>query len=463
MSYHGCEYVKRSIRFFSDLRLSFVLLVLLGGLAALRAVIGQRILTLETAPRFLSKIVAVGPAGVSIPLALLFLLFVLNLCFSSIAMARRVRARQAAFETMKNSGSIRSMSNHAEFRFSVDAGARLAAFLKDNGFRVQEEDACGESRIVGSRHRLGVWGPFFFHQTLMIVIIGAALSMLTRFAGYAELSPGETFVEKHGNYLRSTDRPVLFGGDRNFKLRLDKIDLTFWKPGEVKQRANLLSVWDGDGTFLGQQRTQINEPLHIDGTTVYQGTQQGFFADLEARDSTGTTIVGKARFFLPRKGDARTTDVVTLGDSGVSLELELFTEQIARISGLESLGSTHVATLLKVTELDGANRHFLGVLFKGGTLTLGGITLRFVDLKPYSSFVVNRDYGVPVIFAGCLVLLVGLLLTYFWVPEIWWGAVKSDGEGCVVFVGAATERYRETFRERFAEMVRRLEEEVRSK
>ncbi|WP_298268741.1 cytochrome c biogenesis protein ResB [Geobacter sp.] len=448
------------------LRLSFALLVLLGGLAALRAIIGQKTLAMETAPRLLRKIVALGfdsPDSLGIPLAAILLLFILNLGFSSVAMARRVRARQAAFVTMKDAGSIRSLANHAEFLASADAGRRLAAFLKESGLRVREEKAGGELRVSAGRRGAGLWGPFFFHQTLMIIIIGAALSMLTRYAGYAELSPGETFVEKHGNYLRVTDRPALFGGDRNFKLRLDRIDLTFWKPGAVKQRANVFSAFDGNGTFLGQRRTEINKPLHIAGTTVYQGTHQGFFAELEARDGTGTTIDGKARFFIPRQPGERMTDVVTVGDTGIRLELELFTEQVVRISGLESLGSTHMATLLKVTQQEGEKRRSLGVLFKGGTLTMDGITLRFVELKPYSSFVVSRDYGVPVIFAGCLVLLIGLLLTYFWVPETWWASVRSDGDGCTVAVGATAERYRETFRERFAETVKRLEEEVGAK
>lgn len=146
-------------------------------------------------------------------------------------------------------------------------------------------------------------------------------------------------------------------------------------------------------------------------------------------------------------------DIITISDTGIRLELELFTEQIARISGLESLATTHGATLLKVTHLDGEKRHFLGVLFPGGTVTMGNISLRFDDLKPYSSFVVSRDYGVPVIFAGCLVLLAGLLLTYFWVPEAWWAAVTGDGDKSTVVIGATTERFKESFRERFADSI----------
>jgi cytochrome c biogenesis protein len=157
------------------------------------------------------------------------------------------------------------------------------------------------------------------------------------------------------------------------------------------------------------------------------------------------------------------TDIVTIGDTGIRLELELFTEQLARISGLESLGAAHGATLLKVTQLQGEERRFLGVLFRGGTVTMGNISVRFNDLRPYSSFVVSRDYGVPVIFAGCLVLLAGLLLTYFWVPEAWWATVSRGGDWSTVVVGATTERYKESFRERFAEVVKAMETEVGEK
>lgn len=454
---------ERVLSLLGGLRLSFALLVILGGLAALRALIGQKALAMETAPTLFRRVVALvslSPDSLLPPLAVILLLFVLNLVCSSIAMARRVRARQEAFTTGRDAAAIEAMANHVSFQASADAGSRLAPFLKRSGFRVREETDGGEVRVLATRRAAGLWGPFFFHQTLMILILGAALSMLTRAAGYAELSPGETFVEKRGNYLIKTDRPLLFSNDRNFRLRLDAIDLTFWKPGIVKQRANLFSVYGSDGTFLGQQRTEINKPLHIGGTTVYQGTRQGFFADLTAGDGTGAALEGKARFFLPSRQDERMTDIITIGDTGIRLELELFTEQLARIGGLERLAPTHGATLLKVTQLDGKERRFLGVLFPGGTVTIGTTSVRFNDLRPYSSFVVSRDYGVPVIFTGCLVLLAGLLLTYFWVPEAWWAVVCGDGTGTTVVVGATTERYRESFRERFVEMVQVMETEV---
>ena len=134
------------------------------------------------------------------------------------------------------------------------------------------------------------------------------------------------------------------------------------------------------------------------------------------------------------------TSRVSLPGTGLDLELELFTEKLGDIEGLGQFKSKYMATLMKVTSQEGPHQTFRGALFGGATLCFEGLTLRFATLKPYTSFLAVRDYGVPIIFSGFLFLLIGLVVIYFWVPENYWAVVEEkDGDDLVV-IGATTEK-----------------------
>ena len=448
------KYFDKAINFLGGLKLSFILLVLLGGLAAQKAIVMQKTIAMENVPWIIKTLNSLGinsPEILSIILIIVLVFFVLNLVLSSIRMARRVKIKQRSLRSYRTTESIMSLPTHDRFQAPSNFQKTITDYFKKKGFRITQENSDTETRFYAGKHESGLWGVLFFHLTFMVLLVGALLSVLTRYAGYAELSTGDIFIEKRENYKRVTERPILFGKDRLFGLRLEEIDLTYWQPWIVKQRANIVSVFDAGGTFLGKQRMEINNPLHIEGRNIYQGTRQGFVASLEVTDSKGTKAEGTARFRFPDKAEGRMISGVTLPGTALDLELELFTERIGEIKGLESLRSTHMATLIKVTSIEAGRRKFRGVVFLGSKISFEDLTLRFTNLRPYSSFVVVKDYGVPVIFASFVFLLSGLLIIFFWVPESYWIAIKTEEGASQIIIGATAERYKESFRERFAD------------
>lgn len=151
------------------------------------------------------------------------------------------------------------------------------------------------------------------------------------------------------------------------------------------------------------------------------------------------------------------TSRVTLPGTGLDLDLELFTEKLGDIEGLEQFKTKYMATLMKVTSQEGPHHTFRGVLFGGASLSFEGLTLRFVTLKPYTSFLAVRDYGVPIIFSGFVFLMIGLVVIYFWVPENYWAVVEEKDGGDLVVIGATTEKYQASLRERFEFQIAQLE------
>ncbi|WP_298440154.1 cytochrome c biogenesis protein ResB [Geobacter sp.] len=453
---------EKVVRFLGGLKLSFFLLTLLGLLAAQKAILAQSALQ-EDAPRFLRMLMSLkglSPDVLGVLLVAGLGLFVVNLLFSSVRMFRKVRTRQKAFACFRGRDAIAGMTNREEFNASTDPTAKLVDYFRQRGFTVAVERNGGNVLLHAGKRLTGLWGIFFFHMTFMILLFGILLSMLTGFAGYVALSPGDLFVEKRSAYMRATDRPLLFGSDRFFKVRLDSIDLSYWRPGEVRQRSSTVSLFAPDGRFLAQRRMEINQPITIGDTAVYQGTRQGFAAELLVTDRAGTTVKATARFLFPAKSGDSLTCVLPLPGTDVNLLMELVTDQVRTIPGLESLAPAHPATLIKLRTVEHGPPVFRGVMFPGTGLIFEGLKVGFVKLKPFSSIVVKRDYGVPVIFASFASLVLGLLIAYYWVPENWWVACEREGERYRLTAGATVERYRESFGGRFAAQVKEIRAEV---
>lgn len=451
--------------FLGSLRFSFVLIVLLGVLAFQKALITQKTIAMEEMPGFIKILNALGidsPKVLAFVLITVLVFFVLNLVLASIRMTKKIKAKKRNATTCKSAGAVEAIPQHERFDIENGKEENIIAYFKKNSFALISEEHGNDMRFSAYRRHAGMWGVLFFHLTFIFLLAGSLLSMMTRYAGYAELSPGETFIEKRQNYERITEPPMLFGRDRLFGLRLDEIDLSYWRPWEVKQRANIVSLFDADGNFIDSRRMEINSPVSIAGMNVYQGTRQGFVASLEVVDSEGNKAPGIVRFRLPDKPGAVIRSMVTLPGTAIDLDLELYTEQIGTITGLEPLRPIHIATLMKVSAVEGMQRSFRGVVFLGSELFFEGLTIRFLSLRPYSSFVAVQDYGVPFIFASFIPLLIGLVVTYFWVPENYWGVINRKEGRSSVIIGGTAERFRESFRERFAEQMKKLKEEVSS-
>jgi cytochrome c biogenesis protein len=455
------KYSEKIFTLLGSLRFSFVLLLLFCLLVTQRAIIAQKFAYLEDPPWFITALNAMGldsPDHLAIPMYGLLALLVVNLALASLSMARRIRAKYRGLGGVRDLEAVLALPISAAFFVPAGGEALIMSFFEKKRLKISREISGSESRLYGSKRGLGRWGVLLFHLTFLVILAGALLSVLTRYAGIFDLAIGETFIESRDCYGSVTAPPIFFSGDKKFQLRLDAIDLAYWQPGALKQNASTVSIFTEQGTPLGKQHLAINSPLRVDGVDIYQGSRAGFIAGLEAIDAVGTKALGRVKFFLPLRPDEPMISRVQFPGTSLMVDLELFTDMVGAIKGLEELGAQHKnkASLLKVT-VAGAHRIFYGVLFGGASLEVEGVTLRFVSLTPFTSFFAARDYGVPVIFGGFALLICGLIITFFWVPEQYWAVVRQEGGEERLVIAATTEKFKASFRERFAAEVQVLQ------
>ena len=454
----------RAYALLGSLELSFVLMVLLGVLAAVRALVAQKGVDLSQANALVRWLTEVAPARADAllwPTVATLALFVVNLALSSVEMARKASARRRALTAPRAGEHVAASGVRAGLRGGEGAADVLERSFRRRRWRVERASVGGETRLAATRRGAGHWANLVFHLAFFVIVAGACLSAFTRSVGYVELAPGESFVERRASYLRASPPPLLTAADRNFRLHLDEMDLAFWPEGGVRRRASWIRIDDPSGRQLSRERLEVNTPIGHDGVTIYQGGKEGFIAGVSVVDTAGTRAEGTIHFQFPTSPGEPMRSRAVLPGTRVALELELHTGMLAQVTALQPVSHQGSVSLIKVFQVRGPHEKPLGAVFGGSTLEFQGLTLSFDTLKPFMSFVVVRDEGVPVIFAGLALALLALVAVYFWVPETCWAVVTPrEGGGAEVALAGAAERYQSSFAERFRELATELEVEL---
>lgn len=451
----------RAYEVLAGLELSFVLMALLGVLIALRALVAQRDANLSGANalvRWVTEAAPEDPSALVWPTVAVMALFVVNLTLSSVEMTRKALLKVRALTAPRAAERFATLQLKETLAGGEDAGSRVEAFLRARGWRVRREDAGGEVRLSATRRERGHWATLLFHLSFLVILVGAALSLLTSFTGYFELAPGESFADRQEGYLRRTEPPLLFGARRGFQVALEKMDLAFWPEGGIRDRASWIQLFDGAGAPRGRRRLAVNEPVPFEGATIYQAGKEGFIAGITLTDSAGTSAHGNIHFAFPHRPGEPMTAIAQIPGTVLTLGFELHTGLVNRIAGLPP--ERHEVSLLRVSRHQGPRSQPLGVVFGGGELAFEGLTLSFDSLKPYMSFAVVQDFGVPVIFAAVAFALAALLALYFWVPESVWAVAIPGPAGVEVLVAGSAERYENAFEARFRELLVELRQEL---
>lgn len=284
----------------------------------------------------------------------------------------------------------------AETVASLDPQAdldRLGGLLTARGWRVQSQ----AGRLAARRGVAGRVGPLLVHAGLVVLLVGSAWGALGGQRVERFLAPGHE--------LELLDRR----GQGQLTLVLERFGIDRDPAGRPEQfRSRLLLKNPAQAkTPAMEQRAEIsvNHPLRHQGMTIYQ-------ADW-----------------------ALATITVQLGKSPLlELPLQSFPQLGNQIWGLvlptRPDGTDPV--LLSVTneagpvEIYASDASLLGRLIPGGEpLEVNGLPLRVASILPASGLLLKRDPGVPLVYAGFAIALVGCGLSLVATRQLW--AIAEDG------------------------------------
>ncbi|MGA2191894.1 MAG: cytochrome c biogenesis protein ResB [Nitrospirota bacterium] len=286
---------------------------------------------------------------------------------------------------------------------------RVPDLLRANGYSVFSEG----DLVYAEKNR---WLPFLPYVVHVGVILFLICHLISGLYGY----------RNSGLYIFQGDAAKSPGGD--YYLRLDRVVVENRPDGSLKNYGSFLTAIK-DGKTLKTGFVTANKPMFVEGGAVYQRefgeNLKGIYLELENRPSGA-----KESLYLPRavKEAAIPGTPYTIGidkfipDFGVDQNGE-------PVSLSDNLANP--AVMLSLWE--GGKIRSQGWLFLKDpgrdTFKDAAISLRMTDLdiRPYSSFDVNRDPSVLLaLVAACLVMF-GTLVTLYFRRERAWAKIDEKG------------------------------------
>lgn len=285
----------------------------------------------------------------------------------------------------------------------ADAGTslgQLEALLRGKGWQIQRHP----DRLAARKGIAGRIGPLLVHAGLVVLMLGAAWGSLGGQRLEQFLAPGRTLElvdsRGHGELTLALDA---------FSVARDPAG----RPEQFTSQLRILEPADGatdpetspEPVVLKQAQISVNHPLRFRGVTFYQ-------ADW---------------------GIAALT--VQLGKSPLlQLPLQSFPQLGEQVWGLllptQPDGSNPVLLLLNSeqgpVDVYGSTGELLGQLTIGGApLELAGLPVRVSSVLPASGILLKRDPGVPLVYTGFAIALLGGGMSLVATRQIW--AIAEPG------------------------------------
>jgi cytochrome c biogenesis protein len=313
----------------------------------------------------------------------------------------------------------------------------VAKILSDKCGQPVTQEADGKQYFFVSRGAWARMGVYITHFSLFLFAVGAQIGVWTGMKGFANIPVGTSIKEVA---LRDGGSYPL-----GFEVRCDDFEVSFYKDalgnptGRPKDYVSKLSVWEGGKQVL-RKTIEVNDPLIYKGIYFYQSSYgQG--------GATGATfsVYGERKNLIA--SNARLT-------KGAAVDLEAG----ARLRLLDLVGDYRGAgpAVLVHVEKEGQPPSQPVILQSPNQsmAPVGEYLVRIDDVQTsmYTGLQVAKDPGVPVIWAGCLLITLGTLVAFFGSHRRVWARVSVEGNGARVTLAGNASRNRVSFERWFEDL-----------
>ncbi|MGQ9455306.1 MAG: cytochrome c biogenesis protein ResB [Armatimonadota bacterium] len=366
---------------------------------------------------------------------LLLLLLVINLVVCSarrFASAwRRTFCPQVVVEHREISGGREFVQIlvHASVGDVVLGATRV---LRGRGYCVKSEDSSDSSFLYAAKGRLGIWGPYLVHFSVLVIFIGAVIGGFAGSRGFLRIAEGES-----ADHYHSEAGPVKLGFSvllRDFVIQTDERH----RPTAYR---SYLEVYEDD-MLTRKKVVDVNYPLSYKGISFYQSDCG--LAMLVLRVTFPHAECVDVKFDLTRLSEVgERLKLVESGGKKLAIYLHNLAPDYTGDNGSNTTNMPlHPACELLVSDtfpeqkgLDAWSR--LGWLEVGQSADYKKYRIKFVKAVDYTVLDVSRNPGLPVVYFGFALMVMGVFLS-FYVP---WRVIRlctiRDETGSRVLLGCA--------------------------
>jgi len=291
----------------------------------------------------------------------------------------------------------------------------------------------GEVHLYAETGVASRFGVYVTHLSIVIIFIGAIIGNVVGFKGYVNIPEGEAV----------TQVPVRGGSrmqDLGFTVRCNAFSLETYPSGQPKAYKSDLSVIEGGREVL-RKTIVVNDPLQYNGIWFYQSSYG------QTGDATAQVAVARMDGTPVSMLALAANEPVTIGGYGIVRGVDYsqnFQGKGPALQVVVEKPGQPAASFWLVQgrpDLDRQRADSLVFSFRGLTS------------KMFTGLQVAKDPGVNIVWLGCTLMVIGLIMAFFLSHQRVWVrlAQGTDGRVEVVLAGTAS-RNRLAFEKRFEKL-----------
>lgn len=278
-------------------------------------------------------------------------------------------------------------------------------------------------RNGGGRAACARWGSLVFHMSFIVIFAGGAVSAWSRFEGVMVLTEGQRFSGSAEEYSAIKRNPLPSPPRTGFAVALERLSPP---EGETTTYKSEVIIEYGGRETRGTVRDF--HALSHGGFTFHQ-KDHGFSPSFVLKDLAGRVVFDAYVALRSHHGpgeDVKYEDAFAIPGTGLEVEGRLYPD-MAVVNGRMATKSPrpeNPVISLKVKER--GREIYRGSVRQGEEVRFGGYYLSFNGLRHWSSFRVVRDRGVPVVYAGFGMCILGFLTRLLFMRPALYGAEAEE-------------------------------------
>jgi cytochrome c biogenesis protein len=289
----------------------------------------------------------------------------------------------------------------------------LIPLLKQQNYQVWQQD----NALYARKGIIGRIGPIIVHAGMLIVLAGGMWGIFTGFFAQEMVASGDTFNIKNIIELGP------FGANQlpsNWSVKVNRFWIDYTENGDIDQFYSDLSVVSDRGEELKRETIHVNKPLRYDGVTFYQTNWSIAAAQVQLNNSP--------IFQLP------VAKLDTLGAGNI------WGTWIPTKPDLSTGVSMLIKDLQGTALIYNQQGDLTSAIRLGQSVDLDGIKIKLIDIIGSTGLQIKADPGVPIVYTGFALLMIGVVMSYFSHSQIW--ALEQDRN---FYFGAKTNRAQVSF------------------
>jgi len=302
----------------------------------------------------------------------------------------------------------------------------------------------------GNFTRLGV---YITHLSILIILVGAIIGVFFGFNAFLNLPEGEiSSVAYRDN--RGTQAPL------GFELRCDNFEVEYYGESDMPKAYKSWLTVIKNGKEVMKKAIVVNDPLTYDGITFYQSS----FGTLPDSAAKGVIILravskdGKSQDIQAKVGDS-----FSIPGTSVQGRIADFSPALSFDAGGKAFSydenMKNPAVFIEFSGL--SDRQYSGWLFKRFPQTWNlpdGNRVEFLDFwgVEYTGMQVRKDPGVFIVYLGCIIMSIGLYITFFMSHRRVWVNIAEEKGSTRILIGASANRNRVSFENKIEKLAAKL-------